>query len=59
MFRQKFCPRCYGKGIIRDKQTQRWIKCHCNRMLDSDAMAKLVKQDELDKRLEEIKKGSW
>jgi hypothetical protein len=53
------CNICYGRGIHKDKKTGRYYRCVCGRLPDSSGVAKLVKQEKLDSRLEEVKKGGW
>jgi hypothetical protein len=50
---------CYNRGIVRDKTTKRYFRCHCGRMLDSKAAGIMAKQEKLDKRLEDVKKEGW
>ena len=53
------CKSCFGQGIIRNHQTQRYEKCACGKPPNLNATAKLVKQERLEKRLQELKEKGW
>jgi hypothetical protein len=57
--RKPFCPRCFGRGIFRNKKTSRWERCYCGRLLRCTEELKLQKQADLDARLEELKVKGW
>lgn len=51
------CDRCYGRGVIRDRRSHRYVACPCGRLPDSWGAAKLGRQVALDDRLGTLKRG--
>jgi hypothetical protein len=49
-----WCKACYGRGVKRDKASQRYVHCHCGRLVDSRGAKLLADQKRLDDRYETI-----
>jgi hypothetical protein len=57
--RLMMCRLCYNKGIVRARNSQEWVRCICGKMLSSTAELTLSRQEQLKRRLEDVKKGQW
>jgi hypothetical protein len=60
----KWCKVCYGRGVMRVRvggttRLGAYVRCVCGRLPDSRGQKLMADQEALQKRLEEVKRGTW